>query len=312
MAWLDTMVWSSAQRHNVDDMVDKCFGDRRIGLVAVWARDTLGLRPDEFRMSYRVIDSFSHDIDYFPPDRKTQTTKDLGKPWTALSLRPPTTPEHESGQTAVIQQSHTHSALTTVLLDDSPLKARLQPWNHICIPEYTRTMRLRDLDTNRSEKEKQLSLGKGEADVVEDELASSTSTGKKRKLKRKYRGSSEESESLPEQSSEPAAPADGYDQTLLAVIGVLEAVKDESNVAGWIRAGGLLGKPSDTSAEDASSAAGDDAEGSDVSKAGSPAPEAEESPGMWFENPATLEYWVSRGRDAISALGIAPEAGIKG
>ena len=51
MAWLDTMVWSSAQQHNVDDMVDECFGDQRIGLVAVWARDTLGLRPDEFRMS---------------------------------------------------------------------------------------------------------------------------------------------------------------------------------------------------------------------------------------------------------------------
>ena len=232
-------------------------------------------------------------------------------------MRPPTSPEHESEQTAVIQRSHTHSALTTVLLDDSPLKARLQPWNHICIPEYTRKMRLQDLDTIRSEKKLQLPLGKGEADVVEDELASSpSSTGKKKKSKRKYRGTSEESVSSPEQSPEPPASTDGYDQTLLAVIGVLEAIKDESNVAGWIRAGGLLGhdgagKPLDTSAENASSAAGDDAEGSDVSKTGSPAPKAEESPGMWFESPATLEYWVSRGRDAISALGIVPKAGIK-
>jgi hypothetical protein len=179
-------------------------------------------------------------------------------------------------------------------------------------------MRLQDLDTIRSEKQQQLPLGKGEADAVEDELASSpSSTGKKKKSKRKYRGTSEESVSSPEQSPEPPAPTDGYDQTLLAVIGVLEAIKDESNVAGWIRAGGLLGqegagKPSDTSAEDASSAVGDDAEGSDVSETVSPARKAEESPGMWFENPATLEYWVSRGRDAISAVGIVPEAGIKG
>ena len=59
------MVWSSAQPHSVDDMVAKCFdveregamrmegedGDRRKGrdnLVAVWARDTLGLTQAEY------------------------------------------------------------------------------------------------------------------------------------------------------------------------------------------------------------------------------------------------------------------------
>lgn len=31
-----------------------------------------------------------------------------------------------------------------------------------------------------------------------------------------------------------------YDSTLLAVIGILDGVKEESNVAGWMRAGGLL------------------------------------------------------------------------
>ena len=30
-----------------------------------------------------------------------------------------------------------------------------------------------------------------------------------------------------------------YDQTLLAIIGILEAIKNETNVAGWIRSGGL-------------------------------------------------------------------------
>ena len=37
------MVWSSAQPDSVADMVDKCFGERKEELVAVWARDTLGL-----------------------------------------------------------------------------------------------------------------------------------------------------------------------------------------------------------------------------------------------------------------------------
>jgi hypothetical protein len=41
--WLDTMVWSSAQPHSVNDMVGRCFGNEKDGLVAIWARDKLGL-----------------------------------------------------------------------------------------------------------------------------------------------------------------------------------------------------------------------------------------------------------------------------
>ena len=48
LQWLDTMVWSSAQPHSVNDMVDKCFGMYRKDLKAVWARDTLGLTGDEY------------------------------------------------------------------------------------------------------------------------------------------------------------------------------------------------------------------------------------------------------------------------
>ena len=46
--WLDTMVWSSAQPHSVNDMVDKCFGAYKEALRAVWARNTLGLSGDEY------------------------------------------------------------------------------------------------------------------------------------------------------------------------------------------------------------------------------------------------------------------------
>ena len=48
LQWLDTMVWSSAQPHSVNDMVDKCFGTYKEGLKAIWARDTLGLSNDEY------------------------------------------------------------------------------------------------------------------------------------------------------------------------------------------------------------------------------------------------------------------------
>lgn len=47
-AWLDVMVWSSAQPHSVEDMVSRALGDDREWLVAIWARDTLGLTEDHY------------------------------------------------------------------------------------------------------------------------------------------------------------------------------------------------------------------------------------------------------------------------
>lgn len=50
--WLDTMVWSSAQPHSVDDMVKHCFEGRKEELVAIWARDTLGLSQAAYSAIY--------------------------------------------------------------------------------------------------------------------------------------------------------------------------------------------------------------------------------------------------------------------
>ncbi|KAF5313855.1 hypothetical protein D9619_013054 [Psilocybe cf. subviscida] len=128
--WLDTMVWSSAQPHSVDDMVDRCFGERRSELRAVWARDTLGLA--------------AHDY-----NKKSLTLKDLAKPWAELpyySTSPSaaaSSPPEET-ETEALDAQH-HSALSTVLVDDSPLKAMLQPWNHLVIHEYLQQTRNLDL-----------------------------------------------------------------------------------------------------------------------------------------------------------------------
>ena len=48
-AWLDVMVWSSAQPHSVEDMVAKSFESDKEKLLAIWARDTLGLAEDHYR-----------------------------------------------------------------------------------------------------------------------------------------------------------------------------------------------------------------------------------------------------------------------
>jgi hypothetical protein len=52
LQWLDTMIWSSAQPHNVGAMVEAAFGsETHPSLKAVWARDTLIPVSDESNYS---------------------------------------------------------------------------------------------------------------------------------------------------------------------------------------------------------------------------------------------------------------------
>jgi NLI interacting factor-like phosphatase len=48
-AWLDVMVWSSAQPHSVEDMMLDTFGRDRDNFLAIWAQGTLGLTEDRYR-----------------------------------------------------------------------------------------------------------------------------------------------------------------------------------------------------------------------------------------------------------------------
>ena len=73
----------------------------------------------------------------FPKEKKAQTLKDLRKPWAHLS-------------------ELSHSALTTLLLDDSPRKVRLQPFNHLCVPEYSMKAKANDIAAKRAATREQL------------------------------------------------------------------------------------------------------------------------------------------------------------
>lgn len=46
--WLDTMVWSSAQPHNVAAMAKSCFMEDRERLVQVWGRDRMALNRKSY------------------------------------------------------------------------------------------------------------------------------------------------------------------------------------------------------------------------------------------------------------------------
>ncbi|KAL6310255.1 hypothetical protein BKA93DRAFT_721428 [Sparassis latifolia] len=267
-AWLDVMVWSSAQPHSVADMVDKCFGEDKGKLLAVWARDTLGLSEDHY-------------------SRKVQTVKDLAKPWAQLSsLNSELPPSPHSSEASTPHSSHrslspvegqkatrsdvspqAHSALTTLLLDDSPRKAELQPYNHVCIGEYSGERRAKDLENFQAEKDWEMAVsvwrqpeqngGTTEEDSAGDKAAKSSAgeemfsprdssepgpeadADASRKRKRKEKKLKKRAARL--EGMDVSKPDTHFDETLLAVVGVLDEIKGQSNVAAWIRTGGLWG-----------------------------------------------------------------------
>lgn len=220
-------------------------------------------------------------------DRKVQTVKDLEKPWSVLSPQTvgdapssshpsisstPHSPSHPSdesvGRPPENNSPQVHSVLTTLLLDDSPLKAELQPFNHVCIREYTAQQRLKDVESLHKEQdwiaavEARRELDDFAVDI--DPAPSSTShaasdapssperadtsperssytdsdVSKKRKRKEKKL---QKRVALLEQFGDGEKPEISYDETLLAVIGVLDEIKIQANVAAWIRSGGLWG-----------------------------------------------------------------------
>ncbi|PFH46370.1 hypothetical protein AMATHDRAFT_70071 [Amanita thiersii Skay4041] len=304
--WLDTMVWSSAQPHSVADMVDKSFGTCKSQLVAVWARDTLDLTKEEY-------------------NQKTQTTKNLEKPWAYFSKI------HGGGDGWAWHDSaarNTHSAHTTILLDDSPLKAQLQMWNHVCIREYDASMRGADVRAAEADRCRVMALnGNVERDAVTGDGGGALVDGssslltevqrcrvQRRKEKKwvkmeRKKGLRKPQPQQPGRSQEVEAQAVGqreqegwdedrwwwrFDCTLLAVVGILDAIKQQSNVASWIRTGGLSEVVAGYRASEVMEA---------MSREGGRTPQ-------WFDDERVVEYWVERGVRALETLGVGLDPGV--
>ncbi|KAF5372299.1 hypothetical protein D9615_009238 [Tricholomella constricta] len=204
-SWL---VSFSAQSHNVVDMVDSSFGASRGDLLAIWARDKM-------------------DLDVRSYHKKVSTIKNLEKVWSEIS-----SPER-------------HSLYTTLLLDDSPAKAILQPYNHLIVEEYNEDLHAHNASLRS-----------------ENPYPDNTATSGK------------------DTSHSPAK----YDDTLLAVVGILDAMKDKPNVARWIRRGGLCLQDRISDAESG------------------------EQP--WFRIPDVRKHWKTRGAVALDDLGVNLDPGV--
>ncbi|KAJ6520888.1 hypothetical protein DFH09DRAFT_939473 [Mycena vulgaris] len=342
-AWLDCMVWSSAQAHNVREMVERVFGAAESTgtgpiLRAVWARDTLGLSREAFH-------------------QKTQTTKDLAKPWAFFSglnssQQSPSwssTPSigWDSQSTSVSNLAANaatdsdapdppHGPHTTLLVDDSPLKARLQPWNHLCVVEYDAAARARDraaaalppdelppVPVNASHRHipnpPRAEPIAAELEALAAEAADAgggvEAPGKDRWRKRRRgaegtvvgvskRARRRERKRLRAAAAggDVDADAEPYDPTLLAVVGVLAHVRSVGNVAAWVRGGGLAAV-----VEVGTDAKQEPREDDSTQKETAPASD----PAQWFDSPRVLRAWAARGRTALAELGIDAAPGVE-
>ncbi|CAD6891101.1 unnamed protein product [Tilletia caries] len=126
------------------------------------------------------------------------------------------TPGHGSFAAEAAHLSTLHgpwSPSNTLLLDDSPLKAALQPHNHLCVPEFDEVgaKRAKGLRQRLSGVYPDLDLWEQDVDLV-------------------LRGEGGVGEGEVE-----------VDDVLLQLVGVLDRAKHQVNVAAWIRAGGLGG-----------------------------------------------------------------------
>ncbi|KAF8872944.1 hypothetical protein BD779DRAFT_1477284 [Infundibulicybe gibba] len=221
-AWLDAMIWSSAQPQNVAKMVNKCFpcASERQNFLAVWSRHEMGLPVEQY-------------------NKKTQTVKDLEKVWAHLKTG----------------GALPHSQLSTILMDDSATKAALQPHKHLIVRGYDESLRRSDLRAYQV-------------------------TARPAGTLRTYSGVF---------GSAPARPH-GYDQTLIAVVGILEQIKTLQDVEAWFRVGGPS-LPHDEGRNPLSHDKGQD-------------------PRVWFEDESSMEYWVGHGRRVLEDLHISIEDGL--
>ncbi|PWN24810.1 hypothetical protein BDZ90DRAFT_96792 [Jaminaea rosea] len=198
------LVWSSAQPQNVDSMVRSMLHPQQAEqLVRCWGRDTLV--PMRFY------------------NTKAPSVKDLEIIWDALAgdkngerrvMAEVRDREDRQSGVSTTERDDTmvpclYGAHNTLLLDDSPSKARLQPYNHLLVPEF---------DGPRA----------SAAEAYRNQARQDNKKAKGKSAGGRKVDSDEEDEGLEQ-----------VDTVLLQAVGVLEHARYQKNVAAWIRSGGL-------------------------------------------------------------------------
>jgi hypothetical protein len=211
------------------------------------------------------------------------------------------------------------SLQSTLLVDDSTIKACMQPFNHIPIPEYT----LESLEaTNRvreAEKEGRHSRRGSHDSGREDDREIETRAGILRQIfgadpaTLLYDASVDTARQAYDDNSESK-----LDGILLAVIGILHEIKDVVNLPAWIAAGGLLPSMEHTLTQDIAEKGWSYIASLDCDSTQTAAQQGSISHAAptllpshpdykhWYQSPMHTLYWVRRGLIALHERGIDP------
>ncbi|KAE8209571.1 hypothetical protein CF327_g6463 [Tilletia walkeri] len=226
--------------------------------------------------------SDSEALDWVPDPSMSDSLPQLGK-----------TPGRGSAAAEAAYLASLHgpwSAKNTLLLDDSPLKAALQPYNHLCVPEFD-------------------DQGAKRAKLVREELAKRYNEAQGVEMWEQdlvVAGDGEMERVWRETDSGGEVWDAKVDDVLLQLVGVLEEAKGQSNVAGWIRSGAVAGFGAGLGASKEA------AQGKATRR-----PTSSESAGSWRKSSSpgpsasasaapvvTAREWAQKGRNALKRLGI--------
>ncbi|CAG8579939.1 7605_t:CDS:1 [Acaulospora colombiana] len=143
------MVWSSARPQTVDALVDKAFGRYRSRLVAIWSRKKFGLNEHAYHRKVSVIKDLEtvwDELNRHHNNHDGSSSESLNDGiYTSITFSPSTTPRSVPSTNNIIEMlpqaidldtinntsSHIWDQTNTILIDDSPSKAVLQPYNAI-------------------------------------------------------------------------------------------------------------------------------------------------------------------------------------
>lgn len=326
----EVVVWSSAQPFNVDAMVRGSFDPEvRARVLRVWARDTLvpvrfyhgkSESVKDLEIVWAELNGFANGQlgggrimaevrdkeDQARPDDKPAVEGSGGKKEGYKGkkhkerLKREKEEREKEGVSAALEAALTAEELgpwgasNTVLVDDSSDKARLQPWNHLLIPEYGK----RQANMMRSFIRQQVASeedGVGVEEESEAEYDSDLSLPKSPPpptLLTAAEGiegaEGEETEGEEKKKPKKPIPESRLDDVLLQTIGVLETLRYQSNVSAFMYKGGTKGYGEEKTALN-------DEQRVELEQQG-----------------GTPEYWAKVGREACEKLGIEVRAWVPG